>query len=85
MEVRDIYGYLQANEGELGARILEMYPPLQSTTDVTPGALSTLLRARQSGLAMCGWYMWSGQFAQVVEQISSCSSLQRAVNILAPS
>jgi hypothetical protein len=44
MEVTDIYQYLRANAGELGSRILEMYPPLQNTTDEVPAKLSTLLR-----------------------------------------
>lgn len=33
MEATDIYGYLRAYANELGSRILELYPPLQSTTD----------------------------------------------------
>src|SRR5579863_9998473 len=45
MEATDIYAYLRANAVELGRRILEMYPPLQSTTDQVPGDLSTLLRS----------------------------------------
>lgn len=45
MEVTDIYGYLRVNAGELGARILEMYPPLQTTMDEIPDDLSTLLRS----------------------------------------
>jgi len=45
MEITDIYGYLRINAGELGMRILEMYPPLQRTTDEIPRELSTLLRA----------------------------------------
>jgi hypothetical protein len=40
----DIYAYLRAQACELGSRILEMYPPLQSTTDEIPDDLSTLLR-----------------------------------------
>ncbi|HKR26863.1 MAG TPA: hypothetical protein VJT08_09305 [Terriglobales bacterium] len=44
MEATDIYGYLRAQAGELGARILESFPPLQSTTDDVPEELSTLLR-----------------------------------------
>jgi hypothetical protein len=44
MEATDIYGYLRAQAGELGARILESFPPLQSTTDDVPAELSTLLR-----------------------------------------
>ena len=44
MEPTDIYGYLRAHARELGERILEMYPPLQSTTNEIPCELSTLLR-----------------------------------------
>ena len=44
MEPTDIYGYLRANAGELGERILAMHPPLQSTADEIPAELSTLLR-----------------------------------------
>ena len=44
MEATDIYGYLRAQAGELGARILESFPPLQSTTDDVPEELLTLLR-----------------------------------------
>ena len=44
MEATDIYGYLRAHAGELGARILEMYPPLQSTNDEVPAVLAQLLR-----------------------------------------
>ena len=39
-----IYGYLRHHASELGSRILEMYPPLQSTTEEIPSELSTLLR-----------------------------------------
>ena len=45
MEATNIYGYLRAHASELGARILEMYPPLQSTIDEIPGDLSKLLRS----------------------------------------
>lgn len=45
MEATDIYEYLRAQANELGSRILEMYPPLQSMTDQVPAELSTLLRA----------------------------------------
>ena len=44
MEATDIYSYLRNHSSELGSRILEMYPPLQSTTQEVPSALSTLLR-----------------------------------------
>jgi hypothetical protein len=39
-----IYAYLRHHAGELGGRILEMYPPLQSTSDPLPAELKTLLR-----------------------------------------
>src|SRR5579863_4609290 len=52
MEITDIYGYLRINAGELGTRILEMYPPLQRTTDQIPGELSTLLRDPLRGQAI---------------------------------
>ena len=44
MEATDIYSYLRHHSSELGERILEMHPPLQSTTEVVPLELSTLLR-----------------------------------------
>lgn len=44
MAVTDIYAYLRAHAGELGARILDMYPPLQNPTDRVPAELSTVLR-----------------------------------------
>ena len=44
MEATDIYSYLRAHANELGSRILESFPPLQSTTDEVPAELSTLLR-----------------------------------------
>ena len=44
MEATDIYSYLRHHSSELGSRILEMYPPLQSTTEEVPRELSTLLR-----------------------------------------
>jgi len=40
----DIATYLRNHSSELGSRILEMYPPLQSTTQEVPSELSTLLR-----------------------------------------
>lgn len=42
--ISDIATYLRAQANELGSRILEMYPPLQRTTDQIPDDLSTLLR-----------------------------------------
>jgi len=42
--ITDIATYLRSHANELGSRILEMYPPLQSTTDEVPAELSALLR-----------------------------------------
>jgi SNF2 family DNA or RNA helicase len=44
VEATDIYTYLRAHASELGARILEMYPPLQHATGEVPPELPTLLR-----------------------------------------
>ena len=40
-----IYSYLRHHASELGARILEMYPPLQAGSDPTPPGLKELLRS----------------------------------------
>jgi SNF2 family DNA or RNA helicase len=42
--VENYYEYLRAFSQELGARIVEMYPPLQGPNDPLPDALKTLLR-----------------------------------------
>lgn len=42
--VDNYYGYLRTFSQELGARIVEMYPPLQGPNDPLPTALKTLLR-----------------------------------------
>ena len=38
------FDYLRAHAAELGSRILETYPPLQSTKDPVAPALAKLLR-----------------------------------------
>ena len=38
------FDYLRAHAVELGSRILETYPPLQSTKDPVAPSLATLLR-----------------------------------------
>jgi hypothetical protein len=38
------YEYLRTFSQELGARIVEMYPPLQGPNDTLPASLMTLLR-----------------------------------------
>jgi hypothetical protein len=57
VEFTDIYTYLRAQANELGSRILESYPPLQSTTDEVPAELSTLLRSAlpAQAIAIGGW------------------------------
>jgi hypothetical protein len=42
--VDNYYEYLRTFSQELGARIVEMYPPLQGPNDPLPTALETLLR-----------------------------------------
>ena len=66
MEATDIYGYLRAHASELGSRILESYPPLQSMTDEVPAELSTLLRAPlpAQAIAIGGLAKYSSQRAQ---------------------
>jgi hypothetical protein len=44
LDATDIYGYLRAYANELGSRILEPFPPLQSTIDEAPVELSRLLK-----------------------------------------
>ena len=40
-----IYSYLRHHATEFGARILEMYPPLQAASDPAPECLKELLRS----------------------------------------
>ena len=40
----DVYSYLRTHATELGSRILETYPPLQSTKDLVALPIATLLR-----------------------------------------
>ena len=72
MEPTDIYGYLRAQAGELGHRILSMYPPLQTTTDALPAELSTLLRAplTAQAIAISGLvkHLKSGRAARIVAE-----------------
>jgi hypothetical protein len=42
--ITDIATYLRAHAAELRSRILETYPPLQSTKDPVAPSLTTLLR-----------------------------------------
>ncbi|MDT8069197.1 MAG: hypothetical protein ROO76_13610, partial [Terriglobia bacterium] len=40
----DVYSYLRTHATELGSRILETYPPLQSTKDPVALPIASLLR-----------------------------------------
>ena len=72
MEATDIYGYLRAHASELGSRILESYPPLQSMTDEVPAELSTLLRAPLPAQAIAigglAKYLKSARAARIVAE-----------------
>jgi hypothetical protein len=50
------FDYLRAHAAELGSRILETYPPLQSTKDPLASGVATLLRKAlpAQGLAITG-------------------------------
>ena len=75
MEVMDIYGYLRTQANELGSRILEMYPPLQSTTDQVPGQLSTLLRSALPAQAIAiGGLAKHLQRARAARLIAECGA-----------
>ncbi|HTF72230.1 MAG TPA: hypothetical protein VK638_57145, partial [Edaphobacter sp.] len=50
--ITDIYTYLRTYSAELGARIVEMYPPLQGPKDPIAPALKTLLRKPLPAQAM---------------------------------
>ena len=67
-----IYGYLRHHASELGARILEMHPPLQSTTDETPAELRTLLRkplpAQAIAIGGLAKYLKTARAARIVAE-----------------
>jgi superfamily II DNA or RNA helicase len=66
------FDYLRAHAAELGARILETYPPLQSTKDPVAPAVSTLLRKAlpAQGLAITGTakYLRKAKAARIVAE-----------------
>jgi superfamily II DNA or RNA helicase len=68
--ITDIHTYLRAHAAELGARILETYPPLQSTKDPIAPAVATLLRKAlpAQGLAITGTakYLRQAKAARIV-------------------
>jgi hypothetical protein len=66
------FDYLRAHAAELGARILETYPPLQSTKDSVAPAVATLLRKAlpAQGLAITGTakYLRQAKAARIVAE-----------------
>lgn len=66
------FDYLRAHAVELGARILETYPPLQNTKEATAGSLKTLLRKAlpAQALAITGTakYLQSAKAARIVAE-----------------
>ena len=63
------FDYLRAHAAELGARILETYPPLQSTKDQVAPAVATLLR-KALGLAITATakYLRQAKAARIVAE-----------------
>jgi superfamily II DNA or RNA helicase len=70
--INDIATYLRAQASELGGRILELYSPLQSTTDEVPAELSTLLRtplpAQADAIGGLAKYLKSERAARIVAE-----------------
>jgi hypothetical protein len=66
------FDYLRAHAAELGARILETYPPLQSTKDPIAPEVATLLRKAlpAQGLAITGTakYLRQAKAARIVAE-----------------
>ena len=70
--ITDIATYLRNHASELGARILEMHPPLQSTSDETPAELRTLLRkplpAQAIAIGGLAKYLKTARAARIVAE-----------------
>ena len=70
--ITDIAAYLRAQANELGSRILEMYPPLQSTTGEVPPELWKLLRtplpAQTIAIGGLAKYLRSERAARIVAE-----------------
>src|SRR6202142_2564664 len=68
----DVYSYLRTHATELGSRILETYPPMQSTKDPIAPAVATLLRKAlpAQGLAITGTakYLRQAKAARIVAE-----------------
>jgi hypothetical protein len=67
-----IYSYLRQHATELGARILEIFPPLQSMTDKVPSEMATLLRkalpAQAIAIAGLAKYLKTARSARIVAE-----------------
>jgi hypothetical protein len=55
------FDYLRTHATELGSRILETYPPLQSTKDPVAPSLTTLLRYQEDGAIWHGCQSHQGR------------------------
>jgi hypothetical protein len=68
----DVYSYLRTHAAELGLRILETYPPLQSTKDPVAPRIATLLRKAlpAQALAITGTakYLRKAKSARIVAE-----------------
>src|SRR5271170_2558375 len=73
------FDYLRAHAAELGSRILETYPPLQSTKDPVAPALATLLRKAlpAQALAVTGTakYLRRAKSARIVAECGAGKTL----------
>ena len=67
-----IYTYLRHHAPELGTRIMESFPPLQSMTDEIPGQMATLLRkalpAQAIAIAGLAKYLKTARSARIVAE-----------------
>src|SRR5215472_5145259 len=67
-----IYTYLRHHAAELGTRIMESFPPLQSMTDEIPGQMATLLRkalpAQAIAIAGLARYLKTARSARIVAE-----------------
>jgi len=77
--VENYYQYLRSFSQELGARILEMYPPLQRPDDPLPYALKTLLRqplpAQALTIAGVAKHLQSARSARIVGECGTGKTL----------
>ena len=83
------FDYLRAHAVELGSRILETFPPLQSTRDPIAPAVASLLRKAlpAQGLAITGTakYLRQAKAARIVAECGAGKTYMalRTINVLA--